>query len=378
MGEKPRASGLRESETAAWKRLDELVARAHGQTGPRRLLRAPVSRGGIVQLDAEEIGELGRLYRAAASRLAQLKTFGASARRLESLNRLVARAHAVVYGRSPRSSAGRVVRRSFLVFPELVRRTWLFHVAAATMLLFGFCYGYYGTNEDLEWALLFSGGDGGGRTPFAETEELRQTLLDGRQANEMGVAVKSQFAAMLWGHNTRIALLALISGILLGIPTLLLLAANGALLGVYTATFAIHGLSYEWWAWILPHGVTELLAVVLLSGAGLLVGWRTLAPGSLTRGAALAEIRPTLLYFLLFAFPMLLVAALIESFVRQSALSDPARYAFAGATALFWALYLGCVRLPSGVASREREQATVTEIRVPLPDERDLMPLGRD
>ena len=75
---------------------------------------------------------------------------------------------------------------------------------------------------------------------------------------------------------------------------------------------------------------------------------------------------------------MLLVAALIESFVRQSALSDPARYAFASATALFWALYLGCVRLPSGVASREREQATVTEIRVPLPDERDLMPLGRD
>ena len=323
-------------------------------------------------MDAEEIGELGRLYRAASSRLAQLKTFGASARRLESLNRLVARAHAVVYGRPPRQRGGLIVRRLLFAFPPLVRRTWGFHVVAAATLLLGFCYGYFGAGRDPEWALLFSGSDS--RTPFADTQTLRDTLLAGRQSGEgPDVSSKTFFAAFLWKHNTRIALLALVSGVLLGIPTLFLLAANGALLGVYTYTFTSHGLTYEWWAWILPHGVTELLAVVLLSGAGLLVGWRVLAPGSQSRRSALAEIRPTVLYFLLFAFPMLLVAAVIESFVRQSGLSDPSRYAFAVTTLVFWIFYLGWVRLPRRLLATEQETATVAELRVPLPDERDLL-----
>ena len=42
----------------------------------------------------------------------------------------------------------------------------------------------------------------------------------------------------------------------------------------------------------------------------------------------------------------LVAVARNDLFVRQSGLSDPARYVFAGVTALLWALYLGLARPP--------------------------------
>src|SRR5262245_9376871 len=70
-------------------RLEVLLAQVEGKAGG--------SGRGIASLSPDEVGELSRLYRAATTQLAQAKTFGASARRLDRLNGAVARAHAVVY-----------------------------------------------------------------------------------------------------------------------------------------------------------------------------------------------------------------------------------------------------------------------------------------
>ena len=187
------------------------------------------------------------------------------------------------------------------------------------------------------------------------------------------MGVKTAFATFLWLHNTKVALLSCFGGLIAGVPTTCLVLYNGASLGVYTATFHRHDLAYDWWAWILPHGVTELLAVVLLSGAGIYVGYTLLVPGSRSRLAALWSIRGRVLQMVLFAFPMLLLAALIESFVRQSSLSDPARYWFAGFSAVFWFVYLGFVGRGSRLRERLDETATLAEARVELPELDDFV-----
>ena len=148
---------------------------------------------------------------------------------------------------------------------------------------------------------------------------------------------------------------------------------NGALLGVYTATFVRHDLTYEWWAWILPHGVTELLAIVLSAGGGLYIGYTILVPGRQTRAQALAAIRGRLVYFVVFVFPMFLVAAAIESFLRQSNLSNDARYIFAFASVAFWVAYLGFVAPPAALRERHERQKTLTEARVGLPGQDELV-----
>ncbi|HEX9438613.1 MAG TPA: stage II sporulation protein M, partial [Roseiflexaceae bacterium] len=59
--------------------------------------------GGLASLSAEELSELGRLYRSATSDLAVARRDFAGHRVIDYLNGLVARAHAAVYqGRAAR------------------------------------------------------------------------------------------------------------------------------------------------------------------------------------------------------------------------------------------------------------------------------------
>jgi len=60
-------------------------------------------------------------------------------------------------------------------------------------------------------------------------------------------------------------------GFLAGIPTLILLLQNGLMLGAFAALYASRGLSWDLWGWLLPHGVTELLAVILCGAGGFML-----------------------------------------------------------------------------------------------------------
>lgn len=370
---------------ALWKRLGELLERC--------------SAGTLDRLADGEVEELGRLYRAAATHLAMLQAFGASARQREELNRLVSRAHSAIYGRHRQGKNLELFFWSFLAFPQTVRRTAPYHLLAALLLFLGGLYGYFGSARDSEWALEFVplGDD---RTPYATREELAATLLQGRpvedreakakrptvedggsgsgrKARSVESPEKAIFAAMLWRHNTTIALTAFFAGFLAGMPTVFVLLMNGAFLGVYTHTFHASGLAFEWWAWLLPHGVTELLAIILLSGGGLFIGHQVISPGKKSRADALRDARGQITQLLLFAFPMLLLAALIESFVRQSSLSDPGRYVFALTTLLGWGVYLGWARVPLWARAQLEARRTIAERAVPLPVDEEILGAGQ-
>ncbi|MEM7234771.1 MAG: stage II sporulation protein M [Planctomycetota bacterium] len=333
------------------------------------------TKSGHQSLSDRDVADLGRLYRAAASHLNLLRVTGASQVQLRSLNRVVARAHNIIYGRAQRGINLKGFFFSFLTFPATIRQTIGCHALAAAILILGTVYGYFGASADPDFALEFSMG-GDSRTPYATKSELLSTLLEGRPesmggSGEHGAGKKTAFAAMLWKHNTSVALLAFFSGFLFGLPTVLLLFFNGTMLGVYTYTFASRDLSYEWWAWILPHGVTELLAIVLLSGGGLVVAKQQLFPGGVRRSEALSRIRGHGIRLLLFAFPMFLVAAVFESFVRQSGLSDGERYTFAAGTAIFWLLYLRYGGASISTVEEWEKNKTIAErvVRLPIAEE---------
>ena len=354
----------------AWGRLSELLDR--------------VESAGPAALGDPELAELGRLYRAATTSLSQARSLGASAARVQHLNALVTRGHGALYGKTHRSQGVRLLLWAPLVFPEVVRATWPFHLAAFVLILVAGIYGYRGTMADPEWALELLPAEEQ-RTPYASRDELRETLLAGRpgydeagketEEDEGGLlgGEKAFFASFLWRHNTRVGLLAFFLGIAAGIPTMLLDLVNGLVLGIYTAMFHRQDLAWEWWAWILPHGVTEILAIVLMSGGGLLIGYRIVNPGHDSRVAALQGIRREILYLLIFAFPMFFVAALIESFVRQSGLSDTGRYIFAAATLVFWIFYLRWGKVPESVRTRFAAERTAAERWGAPPTEQELL-----
>lgn len=344
---------------AMWAELDRLVGK-----GSR----------GVGHLAPAEVERLSKLYRAAANHLAVLRGMGGTARATEDLNSLVSRAHALVYARVARRKTGMGWSFPLLAFPATVRATWRYHLVAAVLLSLGGLYGYFGAAYDPDWSLDFVTGADDDRSPFADPELLRKGLLTGR-AGEVDADVKAVFAAFLWTHNTRIGLMCFFLGFLCGVPTVILLVLNGVLLGTYSYTFHHAGLAYEWWAWVLPHGVTELLAIVLLAGGGLWIGHMIVAPGTRTRRERLRQARGDVVRLLSFAFPMFFVAALLESFVRQSALGDTARYWVASTSALLWLGYLGLTRPSARMLVRVLQPAGLLDRAVPLPDREEILGL---
>ena len=101
-------------------------------------------------------------------------------------------------------------------------------------------------------------------------------------------------------------------------PTVLLLGYNGMVLGAFTSGYHGAGIHAEYWAWILPHGVTELTAVVLCGGTGLLLGRAAVAPGLHTREESLRRAGREAGRVCLGVAGMLVFAASVESYLRQS------------------------------------------------------------
>jgi uncharacterized membrane protein SpoIIM required for sporulation len=137
------------------------------------------------------------------------------------------------------------------------------------------------------------------------------------------------------------------------VPTVYLLLYNGMLLGAFTALHHRAGIYTDYWAWILPHGITEISAIVLCGGVGLLLGKSVLSPGELTRTESLRRAGNEAAPVCLGVAGMLVVAAMIESFLRQSQLSTESRLVFAAASAVAWIAYLTNGAIRERAARRE-------------------------
>jgi len=302
-----------------WDELEALVKRARRST--RRMT-------------AEELSRLDVLYRRTTVHLSQAATRTTDARLIRYLNGLTAAAHALIY-LPPRRSAWAGASR-FVVegFPRLLARCWRFHAVSAVLLFGGGLLAYLVSVHDASAAYaLLPPGDV--RLPGSTREQLLEVLRSGREA---GGGEKFIFASFLFNHNLKVGLLAMATGVLAAVPTTLLMLYNGMMLGAFAAVHHKAGIYAEFWAWILPHGVTELGAIVLCGGMGLRLGQAVVAPGLQSRTQSMKQAGIETAQTCLGVAAMLVLAAVIESYLRQSHLATGPRLAVAAATAVFWAL----------------------------------------
>jgi uncharacterized membrane protein SpoIIM required for sporulation len=160
-----------------------------------------------------------------------------------------------------------------------------------------------------------------------------------RYGREESGGHKFFFASFLLQHNLKVGILAMATGVLAAVPTVLLMILNGMLLGVFASIHHEAGIRAEMWAWILPHGITEIGAIILCGGVGLMFGDAVVRPGAKSRNESLLRAGREAALVCAGVAGMLLLAALIESYVRQSEWSTGSRLVFAGATGAFWAAY---------------------------------------
>ena len=325
-GQQLKSVRFRQAREADWSELERLV-----DTYEKR---------GVEGLSDDEILAAPILYRSTLSALSVARATSLDRGVIDYLDSLCARGYFFIYG--SRSTLWDKVKGFFGGdWPRAVQEVWRETLAAICLLALGAVAAFVLYGQSVDWFFTFVPAElAGGRDPAASAEFLRETLYHDKDDPD-GFSL---FATTLFTHNVSVALLAFALGFAFGLPTALVLAYNGATLGMMLALFFSSGLGYEFSGWLTIHGVTELFAICLAGAAGLHVGLKVAFPGEQSRLDAIAVAGKKSGTVMVGVMVMLFVAGLLEGFGRQMISSDILRYGIGIAFGMMWAVYFYAAR----------------------------------
>ena len=302
--------------------------------------------GGLRRMHAADIDELVRLYQRAATHLSYVRTYYRDPALTARLTGLVASAGAVVYGTRPRTL--RTIGRFFTAtFPASVWHNRWF-VAASAFLFFApaIAIGAWLANSDQA-------------VDAAAPAAVREAYISEDFEDYYSSKPASEFAAQVTTNNIQVGFMAFAAGIGFCVPTVLLLAFNGANVGFAGGLFHAAGEAPKFYGLILPHGLLELTAVVIAGAAGLRLGWALIDPGDRSRGTALREEGRRAVVMVLGLVLTFVVAGTIEGFVTGSTLPTWARVGLGVLVEVAFVLYVvtqGRAAARAGLTGRFGEQ----------------------
>ncbi|MEU5877329.1 stage II sporulation protein M [Spirillospora sp. NPDC047279] len=266
-----------------WKRLERLINNSR-------------------KLSGAEVDELVELYQRTATHLSVVRSSSPDPLLVGRLTSLVARGRAAVAG--AQAPMWRDVSRFFTVsFPATAyRMRWWWIGCAVLGNLFSLAVAIWIVkNPDVQASIGTPG-------------QIRE-LVEKDFANYYTEHSAASFAFKVWINNAWVSAVAIIFGILLGIPVIWVLFQNQLNLGLTGGLMVAHGKGDIFFGLILPHGLLELTAVYLACAAGLRLGWTIIDPGHRPRSQALPEEGRSTMNIALGLIVVLFVSGLIEGFV---------------------------------------------------------------
>ena len=316
-----RSTRFRQEREHDWRKLEAIVGRAE--------------REGVAALDFDSALALAQLYRQAVASLSVAREISLDRSLLDYLEALCCRAYLAVY--APQETLRGLVSRFFAVgAPQAVRRSGLALALAALALALGTLVAFELFQSDPSWYNTFI------PSVVAEGRGIASTRSELLDVLSRDVATSNgrlgAFAAYLFSHNTTVAIGAFSLGVA-GVPSFLLVFSNGLMIGALFALYADRGIGLELFAWLSVHGTTELLAVTVATAGGFRLGLALIFPGRLTRRAALRRAGHDAVKLAVLAAAMLVVAAFLESFIRQRVGDIGLRLAIGWGIAVLWLAY---------------------------------------
>jgi uncharacterized membrane protein SpoIIM required for sporulation len=291
--------------------------------------------------DASRTPEFPARFRRICQDLALARDRGFSGALVERLNRYALRGHHELYRTRLRS---RVNPLQFFTsdFPRTVRSEW------RLLLLI---------------SLLFYGGMGAVVVAIQQQPDLVYSILEPAMVDQMEqmydpnadtfgeVIPQSRFS--MFGfyvmNNVSIGFRTFAMGILLGVGALVIIAFNALTIGAVFGHLFQVGFHETLLSFISGHSSFELTAITLAGVAGMRLGLAVLAPGQLTRVAALRLATPDALTLVYGFASMLVVAAVIEAFWSPTQLPLQSKLQVGAALWFLHLLYFGLVGLgPEG------------------------------
>ena len=253
---------------------------------------------------ADDRARFAALYRATCEHLELARVRAYPVTLVERLEALTAACHQRIYRQSDLGLA-RLGRFFLIDFPATVRAEWrpvllaaivfvapMLAVGVASYLDPGFILSIHDAAAVERYDRMYGGSGGSGRPG-----ESDWAMFGHYVRNNVGIAFQC-FA----------------SGLFLGVGSLFYLGVNGVLAGSIAGYLTWRGLGPNFYSFVVTHAAFELTAIVLAGAAGLMLGRALLAPGRLSRRAALAAAARRAVVIVYGVAAMLLVAAVIEAF----------------------------------------------------------------
>lgn len=291
---------------------------------------------GEVRDAAIPLAELPRAFRRLCRDLALARDRQYSAALADNLHRRVLAAHQRIYG-APRPRGSSVLEFVGSGFPALVRREW--RVVLAAFLLF-----FLPAVLMLVAAQHFP--DGVYLVISPEQAGQFQDMYS-PDAKHLGRPRSASSEWAMWGHyianNVRIDFQCFAGGLAFGLGAVFFLLYNGLMIGAVAGHLTQLGYIETFWGFVAGHSAFELTGAVLSGAAGLRLGIALLAPGRLTRVAALKAAARDALGLIYGAAALTFLAAFIEAFWSPDR-SVPVEIKY-GAGVLLWLLTWGYLLL---------------------------------
>ncbi|WP_164668687.1 stage II sporulation protein M [Virgibacillus doumboii] len=278
-------------------------------------------------LTGKDIDQFNRLYQKSAQHLSYSHTYFPDEDVTDYLNELVAKAHNLLY--KDQVSSFRQIRTFFgTTFIGLLLEQWKAVIVAMVLFAVGALAAFLSVLDDPLnlYSLL--------------PERIAQSVNPEQLDTNTGSVDASLMSATIMTNNIQVAFLAFAGGITFGILTVYIMVSNGIMVGALAGLFWNYGNSYEFWAYIVPHGVIELTAIFIAGGAGLLMGYKLFAPGAFSRGFQLKRQAKRSVQLLLGTIPLFIIAGIIEGFITPASLSLETKYAVALLTLAGLILYV--------------------------------------
>jgi len=250
---------------------------------------------------------------------------------VDRLNQLALRGHHALY-RNRRRQSQRVLEFLAAGFPALVRQEWRL-VATAAVLFFVPLLGLIAVLQAFPEFVHY----------LLAPEQIANFHAMYDPANRRLGTREADSSLMMFGfyiwNNVRIGFQTFAGGLAAGVGSIWFLGANGIVIGAVAGYLTQIGYTETFWSFVAGHSSLELLAIVLAGAAGLRLGLAVIAPGNLTRRAALVAAARPAVRVMYGAALMFFAAAFVEAF--WSPLTEiPFRFKIAAGVA-GWILLLG-------------------------------------
>lgn len=251
--------------------------------------------------------ELADFYVLLTDDLAYAQTFYPESNLVLYLNSLASKAHLLIY-RNKKEEKRRIFDFWQYEVPKAVwegRKTLMW---AMIIFLIAIGIGLFSNVLDNTFVVQILGED-----------YVNMTLNNIEKGDPMAV-YKSESVSMFFmigSNNVRVMFYAFVTGILGSVVTAYILLTNGIMVGTFLHFFikkSIFGLAFST---IFIHGALELSAIVIAGGAGMIIGNSLLFPGTYRRLDALKIGAKRSLKIIIGLVPVVVFAALLESFVTK-------------------------------------------------------------